>query len=136
MISSISLPNWQYSRYKKISGEHKAAWLHKKYKTLLRYAARGHMASDRQMQYNKKEYSYRKLTVRWDAAMYNRLRMAAHRMRISLSFMIHLVMLEKDEVDEKSSYHRTDYFSRKTGLIFIEILRYPWYPPRQHLAPA
>lgn len=129
MMSSISLPNWQYYRYKKLAQDDPSAWLNQRYKTLLRYAARSHKASDRQMQYNRKEYTYKKLSVRWDVDMYNRLRSAAHRLRISLSFMIHLIMLEKYEERQKSSYHRVDYFSRKTGLIFIEIIKYPRYAP-------
>lgn len=129
MISSISLPNWQYYRMKALAGDNRNSWLFKKYRTLLRYAARSHMVSNRQMQYNSKEYSYKRQTVRWQPEMYNRLRMVAHRLRISLSFLIHLVMLEKEEVREKSSYYRSDYFERKTGLVFTEIIKYPAYPP-------
>lgn len=128
MISSISLPNWQHARLKSLAEGDVNSWLHTKYKMLLRYAARSHRADDRQMLYNDKVYSYKRHTVRWDAEMYNRLRMAAHRLRVSLSFLIHLVLLEKDEALPKSSYSRTDSFNRNSGLTFIEIIRYPYYP--------
>lgn len=123
------MPNWQYSRLKALAGSEKTAWLYRKYRILLRYAARSHMISHRQMAYNKKQYSYKKQTVHWDVGMYNRLRMAAHRLRISLSFLIHLVMLEDDEITTRGSYQRHDDFSRKIGLIFTEIIKYRAYPP-------
>lgn len=130
MNSSISLPNWQYSRLKALAGENKNSWLYKKYRMLLRYAARSHMRSHCLTTYNRKEYTYKKQTVTWDIEMYNRLRMAAHRLKISLSFLVHLVMLEEDEIPVQGSYHREDTFSRQFGLIFTEIIKYPpnYYP--------
>lgn len=130
MTSSISLPNWQYHRFKVLAAEGQTIWLYKRYRMLLRYAARSHMVSDRQMQYNRKEYSYEKLTVRWDVGMYNRLRMAAHRLRISLSFMVHLIMLKDlKDVPSRGSYHRKEHFTPQNGLVFTEIIKYVTEPP-------
>lgn len=129
MTSSISLPNWQYSRLKALSCGNKTFYLYRKYKTLLRYAARSKLVSDRQTLYNKKIYSYKIQTVNWDIGMYNRLRMAAHRLKVSLSFLVHLIMLHDEETDEESSYQRFDRFEPIIGLIFTEIINYPEYPP-------
>lgn len=60
------------------------------------------------------------MSVRWDVETYNKLRAIAHRLRISVSYLIHLALIS-EEVDESgSSYYISEVILPDGGFILSE----------------
>lgn len=128
MNSSVSLPNWQVARLLAV-GSSRNSLILKQCRMIVKRASMIKCQSARQCQYNRAEYSYKKVSVRWEIGVYNRVRSAAHRLRMSVSYLLHLILLEDFEDAPDSSYHRADYFTKEFGFIFVESIHLHEKPP-------